>query len=39
MSLQIKNAGIYEKFTNALTNAVEKLQVGDGFVDGVAQVI
>lgn len=29
--------GIYEKFANAFSNAVEKLQVGDGFVDGVAQ--
>lgn len=29
--------GIYEKFANAFSIAVEKLQVGDGFVDGVAQ--
>ncbi|XP_021745982.1 succinate-semialdehyde dehydrogenase, mitochondrial-like [Chenopodium quinoa] len=29
--------GIYDKFASAFSNAVQKLQVGDGFVDGVAQ--
>ncbi|KAK9684088.1 hypothetical protein RND81_10G185500 [Saponaria officinalis] len=29
--------GIYEKFANAFSNAVQKLQVGNGFTDGVAQ--
>ncbi|CAO2826565.1 unnamed protein product [Amaranthus hypochondriacus] len=29
--------GIYEKFASAFSKAVEKLQVGDGFVDGVVQ--
>ncbi|KAJ7982096.1 Aldehyde dehydrogenase [Quillaja saponaria] len=29
--------GIYEKFANALTNAVENLKVGEGFSEGVAQ--
>uniref|UniRef100_A0A803M7W1 Succinate-semialdehyde dehydrogenase, mitochondrial n=1 Tax=Chenopodium quinoa TaxID=63459 RepID=A0A803M7W1_CHEQI len=30
-------SGIYDKFASAFSNAVQKLQVGDGFVDGVAQ--
>ncbi|KAJ7949012.1 Aldehyde dehydrogenase [Quillaja saponaria] len=29
--------GIYEKFANALINAVQKLKVGDGFSEGVGQ--
>ncbi|EXB51247.1 Succinate-semialdehyde dehydrogenase [Morus notabilis] len=29
--------GIYEKFANAFSKAVQNLQVGDGFSDGVAQ--
>ncbi|CAK9314655.1 unnamed protein product [Citrullus colocynthis] len=29
--------GIYEKFTNAFSKAVQNLQVGDGFGEGVAQ--
>ncbi|KAG9453183.1 hypothetical protein H6P81_006087 [Aristolochia fimbriata] len=29
--------GIYEKFAHVFVNAVEKLQVGNGLVDGVAQ--
>lgn len=29
--------GIYEKFASAFSNAVQKLEVGDGFVDGVVQ--
>ncbi|KAL8171035.1 hypothetical protein V2J09_022839 [Rumex salicifolius] len=28
--------GIYEKFSRAFSNAVQKLQVGDGFSDGVS---
>lgn len=31
--------GIYDKFTQALTNAVQNLKVGDGFSEGVVQVI
>ncbi|KAL2897365.1 Succinate-semialdehyde dehydrogenase mitochondrial [Bienertia sinuspersici] len=31
--------GIYEKFASAFSNAVQKLQVGDGFVDGVVQLV
>ncbi|GAB2276367.1 Succinate-semialdehyde dehydrogenase, mitochondrial [Dionaea muscipula] len=33
----IVQEGIYEKFANAFAIAVEKLQVGDGFAEGVAQ--
>ncbi|KAM3683991.1 hypothetical protein ACB098_11G008300 [Castanea mollissima] len=29
--------GIYEKFANAFSKAVQNLQVGDGFTEGVAQ--
>lgn len=29
--------GIYERFSKAYSDAVQKLQVGDGFVDGVGQ--
>ncbi|KAK9057656.1 hypothetical protein SSX86_022492 [Deinandra increscens subsp. villosa] len=29
--------GIYEKFINAFTNAVQNLKVGNGFTEGVAQ--
>ncbi|KAI4333264.1 hypothetical protein L6164_018096 [Bauhinia variegata] len=29
--------GIYEKFANALVNAVQKMKVGDGFSEGVVQ--
>nr|GEU78806.1 succinate-semialdehyde dehydrogenase, mitochondrial-like [Tanacetum cinerariifolium] len=29
--------GIYEKFTNALSNAVQNIKVGNGFSEGVAQ--
>lgn len=31
-------AGIYEKFADAFSKAVENLKVGDGFGEGVAQV-
>lgn len=31
--------GIYEKFTSAFSNAVQNLKVGNGFTEGVAQVI
>ena len=30
--------GIYEKFANAFSKAVQDMQVGDGFSDGVVQV-
>lgn len=33
----IVQEGIYEKFAKALSSAVQNLQVGDGFTDGVAQ--
>ncbi|GAB4836740.1 Succinate-semialdehyde dehydrogenase, mitochondrial [Ancistrocladus abbreviatus] len=33
----IVQEGIYEKFANAFSNAVQKLQVGDGFTEGVVQ--
>ncbi|KAA8523398.1 hypothetical protein F0562_009821 [Nyssa sinensis] len=33
----IVQEGIYEKFANAFSNAVQNLQVGDGFGEGVAQ--
>ncbi|KAK9266679.1 hypothetical protein L1049_005515 [Liquidambar formosana] len=33
----IVQEGIYEKFANAFANAVQNLQVGDGFSEGVAQ--
>lgn len=32
-------AGIYDKFTRALTDAVNKFKVGDGFSEGVVQVV
>lgn len=31
--------GIYDKFARALSNAVQEMQVGDGFHEGVSQVI
>lgn len=31
--------GIYEKFADAFSKAVQNLQVGDGFSEGVAQVL
>lgn len=31
--------GIYEKFANAFSNAVESMKVGDGFGEGVVQVV
>jgi hypothetical protein len=30
--------GIYDKFANALLDAVQSMKVGDGFSEGVAQV-
>lgn len=33
----IVQEGIYEKFANALANAVQNMQVGNGFTEGVAQ--
>lgn len=33
----IVQEGIYEKFANAFTNAVQNMKVGDGFTDGVVQ--
>ncbi|XP_059441416.1 succinate-semialdehyde dehydrogenase, mitochondrial isoform X2 [Corylus avellana] len=33
----IVQEGIYEKFANAFSKAVQNLQVGDGFTEGVAQ--
>ncbi|MCH89592.1 succinate-semialdehyde dehydrogenase mitochondrial-like, partial [Trifolium medium] len=29
--------GIYDKFANALLDAVQSMKVGDGFTEGVAQ--
>lgn len=34
-----RSTGIYDKFASALSNAVQKMQVGDGFHEGVLQVI
>jgi len=31
--------GIYEKFANALRDAVQNMKVGDGFSEGVSQVV
>ena len=30
--------GIYDKFANALSNAVQRMQVGNGFHEDVSQV-
>ena len=32
-------SGIYEKFAEAFSKAVQNLQVGDGFTEGVVQVV
>ncbi|TQE09398.1 hypothetical protein C1H46_005035 [Malus baccata] len=35
----IVQEGIYEKFMDAFVKAVQNLQVGDGFSEGVVQVV
>ena len=37
--LSLHCAGIYEKFATAFSKAVTSLQVGDGFCEGVTQVV